>query len=282
MSANALQAPGTADSNSTEAALTVGLSPELHSTQVALGGLGLLDSTTVTTTSTPVLAAPQNSPTTTQISPNPAGPSQPAATATLDEAEVPSAVPAVSTYLVMTNPSLGVGGPGIVIQTTSASTKASTLVTLQSGSSAITVMPTSSSQLPGQNGAAAQSTATTGDYALTVGPNGDVGLQFVSTTSAQAVTPTSRLPLPLTGPVGTSSIPAGPGPAAISVGSNQSVGSRPLWPLPTGFKSGTLAGNGTRRNSSDVLPYLGVATRDRSQGLRWLICMTSAALLAAL
>ena len=170
-------------------------------------------------------------------------------------AEAHSTVPALFTYPVMTNPSLSVGGPGT---------------------------PTSSSQPPSQTGAAAQSTATTGAYALAVGRNGDVGLQSVSATSGQAATPTSQLLSPLIGPTGTSSTPGSPGPAAISVGSIQNGGSRPLWPLPTGFSNGTLAGNGRPGNSSDVLPYPGVATRDRSQGLSWLICMMSAALLAAL
>ena len=288
ISANALQ-PGTAEprstqttlvelltaeTHSTQAALTEAASAGSHSTQAALVEPGQLDIIKTTTPPTPALAASQNSPTTTQISTNSSGVKL--------AAEAYSAVPLLTTYPVMTNPSLSIGGPGTVTQATSASTKASTLVTPQSGSSATTVTPASSSQPPGPNGTAAQSSAITGHYALTVGPNGDVGLQSVSTTSAQAVTPASWLPSPLIGPAGTSSIPAGLGSAATSVGSNQSGGSRTLRPLPTGFSNGTLAGNRTPGNTSDVLPYLGIATRDRSQRLSWLVCMMSAALLAAL
>ena len=252
-------------------------SAESHSTQPALVHAGGSNTVTTTTNPTPALEATQTSPTTTQTSTSPSGTSQSTLIPAPGEPWMHSSVAALSSHSPNANPSLHPSGAGIVVSATSTSTAVTALPATQSGTSAPNPASASSSQVYAQS-ASAQQTAATGDYAVTVGPSGDVGLQAVSTGSPQAKTSSPEVHTPVTGLAGTQSGLTGMKPAVTSARSNGDGGLRPL---TTGLSNGTIGGNSTTGNSSNVLPYLGAASRRHNEGSRWWIWMLSGVVMVA-
>ena len=208
---------------------------------------------TVTTTSIPpALAVSQGSPTPTQTSVSPLETSQ-------------------------STSSLGVG--------------TSAFASVQSGSSATSKTAISSSYSYASDSTTKISSAT-GDYALTVGPSGEVGLQDISTTSPLEQTSTTEanaasttlaggLSIPYASLDQTSTTEASAASTTLAGGSSipYAVGTANRGPMPGGpsitpWSNGTVGSNTTRGNSSSIVPYLGAAGRLDSGASIWWIAAT--------
>lgn len=281
-------------------AITTLESAESHSTETALvvaAGSGAV----TTTTSLPAALVGMQS--------------QPSATRSSTADGIPKAawwhpsVAALSSQPTITNPSLRAGGPGILIPGTSISTLVAALpVTLSVTSTPIPTTSDSSSQTnaqsdqgplpqtaqsvsstskPKTSGSQSQSPtpisgkqtpAVTGDYALTVGSSGEVGLQSVPTGSAQTSAGTAENHTTAAGLTTTQGGLTTLGPIVTPVGNYGDGGLRP-W--ITSSSNGTLGGNGTTWNSSSVQPYLGEANRRMSEATGWWFWSSTAILAVA-
>lgn len=123
-----------------------------------------------------------------------------------------------------------------------------------------------------------QTPAVTGDYALTVGSSGEVGLQSVPTGSAQTSAGIAEDHTTAAGLTTTQGGLTTLGPIVTPVGNYGDGGLRP-W--ITSSSNGTLGGNGTTWNSSSVQPYLGGANRRMSEATGWWLWSSTAILAVA-
>ncbi len=290
-------------------AITTLESAESHSTETALVVAAGSGAVTTTTSLPAALAGMQSQPSATRSSTSIPRTSQSTADGIPAAAWWHPSVAALSSQPIITNPSLRAGGPGILISGTSISTLVAALpVTLSVTSTPIPTTSESSSQTnaqsdqgplpqtaqsvsstsnPKTSGSQSQSPtqisgnqtpAVTGDYALTVGSSGEVGLQSVPTGSAQTSAGTAENHTTAAGLTTTQSGLTTLGPIVAPVGNYGGGGLRP-W--ITSSSNGTLGGNGTTWNSSSVQPYLGGANRRMSEATGWWFWSSTAILAVA-
>jgi len=272
-------------------------SAESHSTQTALVVAGGSNAVTTTTSLPATLACMKTRLSATPCSTSISWTSQSTADEIPAAAWWHSSIAALSSQLTVTNPSLRAGDPGILVPGTSIRMLVATLpVTLSvtstqnpttsdcssqtnapshEGSLPQTAQPGTSISYPKASGSPLQSparisgqqtSAITGVYALTVGPNGEVGFQSVPTGSAQTSTGSAEIYTPATGLASIQDALTTLGPTVTPVGSYGDGGLRP-W--ITSSSNGTVGGNGTTWNTSSVQPYVGGANRRMSGATGW-------------
>lgn len=278
-------------------AITTLESAESHSTQTALVVAGSSDAVTTTTSLPGALAGIQSQPSATRSATPIPWTSQSTADGIPAAAWWHSSVAALSSQLAITNPSLRAGGPGVLVPGTSTSTLVAALpVTLSVTSTSMLTTSDSSMQTnaqsdqgslpqttqtgtstsnPKTSGSPSQSStqisgnqtpAATGDYALTIGPSGEIGLQSVPTGSAQTSTGIAEAHTPTTGLASTQGALTSLRPVAIPTGNYGDGGLRP-W--ITSSSNGSLGGTGTTWNTSSVQPYVGGANRRTGEATGW-------------